>query len=261
VHFALGQPDLAEQTWRTGISRIEQDGIRSSYDVQIYASLADLMISQRRDALPIINRGIELDPNFLTFKWLMARQFATSGRFTEALELCDQLMNLKEVATSRQGAAYNLDMFGEWPQELKIDCFFSSLRFTEVRDLLAALDQEFAKGSHRAKQLEVCQAYAEFERNPVAPLANNERIELDDVSFIIPVRIDTADRLANVKALCRQLTHTYTCKVLIGCEDPDSLRAVLSAEVEVIHVDGNPDHPFHMNRVTNEIAKRATPTH
>jgi glycosyltransferase involved in cell wall biosynthesis len=41
VHFALGRPDLAEQTWRTGISRIEQVGVRSTYDVQIYASLAD----------------------------------------------------------------------------------------------------------------------------------------------------------------------------------------------------------------------------
>lgn len=258
VHFALGRPDLAEQTWRTGISRIEQDGIRSSYDVQIYASLADLMISQRRDALPIINRGIELDPNFLTFKWLMARQFATSGRFTEALELCDQLMNLGEVATSRQGAAYNLDMFSEWPRNLKIDCLFNSMQFTEAREQLLLLGQEFETRSYRARQLEVCEAFAEYERSKIPAIEAHQPIILDDVTFIIPVRIDTADRLANVKALCRQLTHTYTSKVLIGCEDPDSLRAVLPTEVEVIHVDGNPDHPFHMNRVTNEVAKHAT---
>jgi hypothetical protein len=232
--------------------------MRSTYDVQIYASLADMMIAQRRDALPIINRGLELDPNFLTFQWLLARHYATSGRFADALEHCDQLMNLREVATSREGAAYNLDMFGVWPRELKIDCFFSSLRFTEAHELLVGLGQEFEKRSYRAKQLEVCEAYAEFERNPVAHIADDERIVLDDVSFIIPVRIDTADRLANVKALCRQLTNTYTCKVLIGCEDPDSLRSVLPSEVEVIRVVGNPDHPFHMNRVTNEVAKCAT---
>ncbi len=257
VHFALGRLDLAEQTWRTGISRIEQVGIRSAYDVQIYASLADMLISQRREALPLIERGLQLDPGFLTFQWMLARLFATSGRFVEAINKCDELMIMGQAPLSSDGAAYNLDMFSEWPRNLKIDCLFSSMRFAEALAMLLDENQEYIPKTHRFKQLEVCQAFAEFERNPIAPLANDERIVLDDVAFIIPVRIDTADRLANVKALCRQLTNTYTCKVFIGCEDPDSLRAVLPPEVEVIHVDGNPDHPFHTNRVTNEVAKRA----
>jgi glycosyltransferase involved in cell wall biosynthesis len=257
VHLALGRPDLAERTWRTGINRVEQHGMRSTYDVQIYASLADMMIAQRRDALPIINRGKELDPNFLTFKWLTARQDATSGRFSEALELCDELMTLGESATSPEGAAYNLDMFGDWPRQLKIDCLYSSLRFTEAHAQLLLLGQEFETRSYRAKQLEVCEAFAEYERSKIPAIEVHEPIILDDVTFIIPVRIETADRLANVKALCRQLTNNYRAKVLVGCEAPDSLRAVLPSDIEVIHIDGNPDHPFHMTRVVNEIARHA----
>ena len=258
VHFALGRPDLAERAWRTGIQCVEENGLRSSYDVQIYASLADMLVSQNRDALPVIERGLQLDPAFLTFQWILARLFAATGRFAEAIDKCDEIMSIGQAPLSSDGAAYNLDMFSEWPRNLKIDCLFNSMQFAEAHVMLLAENQKYVPKSHRYKQLEVCQAYADFERNPVAPIANDERIVLDDVSFIIPVRIDTADRLANVKALCRQLTHTYTSKVLIGCEDPDSLRAVLPTEVEVIHVDGNPDHPFHMNRVTNEVAKRAT---
>ncbi len=258
VHFALGRLDLAEQTWRTGISRIEQVGIRSAYDVQIYASLADMLIGLGRDGTPLIERGMQLDPTFLTFQWLLARQFATTGRFADAIDKCDEIMRLGQAPLSTDGAAYNLDMFSEWPRNLKIDCLFSSMRFAEALAMLLDENQEYIPKTHRYKQLEVCQAFAEFERNPIAPLANDERIDLDDVAFIIPVRIDTADRLANVKALCRQLTNTYTCKVFIGCEDPDSLRSVLPTEVEVIHVDGNPDHPFHMTRVLNEIARHVT---
>ena len=225
--------------------------------MQIYASLADLLIFQRRDAVPLIQHGIELDPNLLTFKWLMARQFAATGRFTEAIEICEQLMATDKIAISESGAAYNLDMFGEWPRQLKIDCLYNSMRFTEAHSLLLDMGQIFETRSHRAKQIEVCEAFAEYERSKIPAIEAHEPIILDDVTFIIPVRIETADRLANVKALCRQLTNTYRAKVLVGCEAPDSLRAVLSSDVEIIHIDGNPDHPFHMTRVVNEIARHA----
>jgi cellulose synthase/poly-beta-1,6-N-acetylglucosamine synthase-like glycosyltransferase len=258
VHLALGRPDLAEQTWRTGINRIEQFGIRSAYDVQIYASLADMLIGFGRDGTPLIERGLQLDPNFLTFQWLLARQFAVTGRFPEAIYKCDELIGMAQVPLSKDAGAYNLDMFSEWPRNLKIDCLFNSMRLAEAHAMLLAENQEFAPHTHRWKQLEVCEAFAEYEPNPISPIVTNERILLDDVSFIIPVRVDTADRLANVKALCRQLVTTYSAKIVIGCEAPDSLQALLPAEVEIIHIDGNPDHPFHMTRVVNEIARQVT---
>ena len=258
VHFALGRSDLAEQTWRTGISRIEQDGIRSAYDVQIYASLADMLIGFGRDGTPLIERGLQLDPAFLTFQWLLARQFGANRQYAEAIDKCDELIGMGQAPLSQDGAAYNLDMFSEWPRSLKIDCLFYLMRLPEAHAMLLAENQEYAPRTHRWKQLEVCEAYAEYERHLVAPVVSDERIVLDDVSFIIPVRIDTADRLANVKALCRQLTNTYTAKVLIGCEDPESLRAVLPSDVEIIHIDGDHDHPFHMTRVLNEIARHVT---
>ena len=125
------------------------------------------------------------------------------------------------ATTSPEGAAYNLDMFGDWPRQLKIDCLYSSLRFTEAHEQLLLLGQEFETRSYRAKQLEVCEAFAEYERSKIPAIEAHEPIILDDVTFIIPVRIETADQLANVKALCRQLTNNYRAKLLIGCEAPD----------------------------------------
>ena len=255
VQLALGRPDLAERAWRNGIERVESSGPIARFDVQIYASYADFLISQGRDARSIIDRGRALDPTFKTLQWLWVRQSMSRGEFVQAIEGAEELIRLGEAGGFKDGVAYNLDMFSAWPRRARIDCLFELMRFDEVRESIVALAEPIDRGSRRAKQLEVCVAHEAWRAVSEGSSNIATPVRLDDVTFVIPVRIESADRLANVLALTRQLVATYDCRVLIGCEQPDALRSVVSDSVDVVAVEGNPDDPFHTNRLLNELSR------
>ena len=255
VHLALGRADLAEQAWRTGIERIESGGPLTRFDVQIYASLADMMIAQGRDARPVIDRGRALDPTFKTFVWLQVRQNMMTGDLERAIGHADELIRYGTDGFAADGMAYNLEMFDRWPREARIDCLFESMRLDEARAEIMALPGEHVAGSRRRKQLEVCEAVQAWRTEPTDSREWSQPVRLDDVAVVIPVRVESADRLANVLALTRQLTSNYDCRVVVGCEQPEALRAVLPASVEVVGVDGSPDHAFHTNRIINEVSR------
>ena len=260
VHEALGRSDLAEQAWRTGIQRLEMSGPLSRFDIQIYASLADFMIARGMDAQAIIDRGRSFDPDFKTFLWLQVRQHMLRREHQQAINMCDRLLEIGRSGSTDDGVAYNLDMFSEWPRLAKVDCLFQLLRFEEVRSELENRRADLAPGSHGAKLLEVCEAYVAWRGSIECDDGSHSydaRTSLEDVDFIIPVRLETADRLANVLILVRRLSEYHGCRILVGCEQPEPLRALLGDRAEVIGVDGSPDHAFHVSRVMNEVARHS----
>jgi glycosyltransferase involved in cell wall biosynthesis len=257
VHLALGRPDLAEQAWRTGIERIERVGPLTRFDVHVYGSLADYLIASGRDAQTVLDRGRELDPTFKTFTWLQVRQHMRRGDFEAALAGADELLAIGRDGTADDGTAYNLDMFDAWPRAARIDCLFELMRFDEVRAEIEHHGEVVAAGSRREKQLDVCDAFDVWRttRNGRTLETPRPPIRLADVAFIIAVRVETADRLANVLALTRHIKATYDCRVMLGCEQPEALRALVPASVEVIGVDGHPDQAFHATRVMNDVSR------
>jgi len=78
------------------------------------------------------------------------------------------------------------------------------------------------------------------------------------VTFAIPVRIDSPDRLANLLTVSKVLSD-FPSRVLVGCEEPAQMRRLLPPSVEVIGVPGPAHLPFHHTRLTNHLA-RATET-
>lgn len=255
VHLALGRPDLAERAWRTGIERIERVGPLTRFDVQIYASLADFLIASGQDAQAILDRGRALDPTFKTFTWLQVRQHMQRGEFVDAIRCTDELIEIGRSGAVEEGVAYNLDMFATWPRAARIDCLFELMRFADVREAIEILDEPSLPDSRRRKQLDVCDAMDAWHSAGIESSVPTTPIRLDDVAFIVPVRIESADRLANVLALTRHLTATYECRILLGCEQPDSLRSLVPQGVEVVAVEGSPDHAFHATRVINEVGR------
>lgn len=79
--------------------------------------------------------------------------------------------------------------------------------------------------------------------------------ELHDVTFIIGVRIDSADRLRNVLAVTNWLSRTYTSRVIVGSEDVSSLRSLLSSEIEILDCGDTINFPFHNTRIYNMLAR------
>jgi hypothetical protein len=81
---------------------------------------------------------------------------------------------------------------------------------------------------------------------------------MDDVTFTIPVRIDSPDRLANLLAVVRLLHATYPSRIIVGAEQTDQLRAMLPKAVDVVEVPNHESLPFHHTRATNTLAHCAT---
>lgn len=84
------------------------------------------------------------------------------------------------------------------------------------------------------------------------------RHRLDHVTFTIPLRIDSADRLANLLAVAGLLRRTYGARVVVGAEDAGPLRRLLPDDVEVLEIHGPPGLPFHHTRVLNDLARVVT---
>jgi hypothetical protein len=81
-----------------------------------------------------------------------------------------------------------------------------------------------------------------------------------DVTFTVPLRIDSGDRLSNVLAIVGHLRRTYPSRIIIGSEEPDSLRAIVPRGVEVMGIDGGLVLPFHHTRVLNDLARMVDTT-
>lgn len=81
---------------------------------------------------------------------------------------------------------------------------------------------------------------------------------MDHVTFTIPVRIDSPDRLANLLAVVRLLRSSYPSRIVVGGEHPAQLRSILPSTVEVVEVPNDEALPFHHTRATNTMARMAT---
>ena len=81
-----------------------------------------------------------------------------------------------------------------------------------------------------------------------------------DVTFTVPLRIDSGDRLSNLLAIVGHLRRTYPSRIIIGSEEPDSLRAIVPRGVEVMAIEGGLVLPFHHTRVLNDLARMVDTT-
>jgi hypothetical protein len=80
--------------------------------------------------------------------------------------------------------------------------------------------------------------------------------QLDDVTFIIGLRIDSADRLRNVLAVTNWLRRTFTSQVIVGTDNSNSLRSLLAPEIEILDCDAASSLPFHSTRIYNALARQ-----
>ena len=74
-------------------------------------------------------------------------------------------------------------------------------------------------------------------------------------TFIVAVRIDSSDRLSNLLAVVGYLSRNVSSRVIVGSEEPDSLRAILPRGAEVVKFLGGTELPFHHNRMLNDLAR------
>jgi predicted glycosyltransferase involved in capsule biosynthesis len=89
-------------------------------------------------------------------------------------------------------------------------------------------------------------------------MSDSEKYLLDDVTFLIGLRIDSADRLRNVLAVTNWLLRTYSTRIIVGVENLDAMSTLLPDGIDIHLCDGGMDLPFHSTRMFNSLARMVT---
>ena len=92
-------------------------------------------------------------------------------------------------------------------------------------------------------------------------------IDLSQATFIIPIRIESSDRLRNVITTTSFLLENFNTNIIIKEVDSESvferdalpiLKSILDVDVNVKHIFEQSDEPlFHRQRVLNEMIMEA----
>lgn len=84
-------------------------------------------------------------------------------------------------------------------------------------------------------------------------------IDLKDVTFIIPIKLDSEDRVNNYKMVIEYLTSLFDTNIIVCESDVTSHREVLDIhkDVKYLFVENNEDY-FHRTKLLNIMTKMAT---
>jgi hypothetical protein len=87
---------------------------------------------------------------------------------------------------------------------------------------------------------------------------NKEMINLKEVTFIIPIKIDSEDRLNNYKMIINHLTTLFDTNIIVCESDKESHESVLSIhdDIEYMFVKSDSEF-FHRTKLLNLMTKKA----
>lgn len=250
VNRELGREGEAEAAWAEGVRRVRENGLRRPNDVNVFASLADLLASRGEDPTDVLREAKTFGTGFHTLTWLEAKYLLDNRRFDEAVPLLRELVEVGLRGAVSDVFSYNTAMFDAWPKVALANAAFEQCLFGEAIERLeearaAGLNDESAR-----PRIQACRRALEYLRSP-APNRAVTRVAMPDVAFVIALRVDSGDRLRNIESVVGRILSDFDARVVVGCEDAAAARGVLADVVEVVEVPGDVNHPFHVTRVLN----------
>lgn len=259
IHSSLGNHHEAEELLQRAVDIIREDGEKEVTDVVAYVSLAQLRIPHGDDVHELLIEAQLLRSDYLVTHLVLAQNHLAQHRYIEALESARYLRERTQDEMRDSRYAYNALMFTIWPQHIIADCLFSLGDYEQARLAygdLATLGYPYSEVRDRIRDCERrmwtdCDASTQF---PFA-VAN-----LSDVTFLVPLRVDSGERLRNVITTTSWLLEHINTNVIVGVADVASVQPLLDARVQVVQIDDDPHLPFHVTRVFNELSRHvATP--
>lgn len=257
IHYQLGNDEIAESIWREAIEIIRQEGIKEITDVTIFPAYAEFLMSKGFDAEDLLAEARQIQPNYQVLHFVSAKNHLIMHRYHEALTEAELLIAYGENGETDLRFAYNKNMFTMWPYSISAEALFALKRFAEARFAfgnMVSLGVPYEIVRERIRQ---CEQF-DVESEPSSQQTFNEKIDLSNATFLIPLRIDSGDRLRNVIDVSRWLTKTFQTTVLVGHAEPEKIRPLLDESVQIVEITDNPRHPFHLTKAFNELARRVT---
>jgi glycosyltransferase involved in cell wall biosynthesis len=111
VYRELGRSADAEAAWRKGMELAESRSEREAEDCLCYIELSKLLFERRQDALPLIKRALELQPDNWLLLWLKAKALMACEKCVEAIEIFERLGSI-DADTLIAPVSYDRRIFG-----------------------------------------------------------------------------------------------------------------------------------------------------
>ncbi len=257
IHASLGNHDEAEQLLQRAVDIIREDGEKEVTDVVAYVSLAQLRMSRGEDVHDLLIEARDLHPDYLVTHLVLAQNHLAQQRYADALE-CGQHLRECTPATMRDSRyAYNSLMFTVWPQQIIAECMFAKGEFENAwlaYGDIVALGFPYAQVREKIRKCEQ-HMWGDTEDGIKS---SSSPADLSDVTFLVPLRVDSGERLRNVITTTSWLLEHLDTNVVVGVADVASVQPLLDSRVEVIQIDDDPRLPFHATRIFNDLALHVT---
>ena len=257
IQNELGNSEAAESIWEEAIAIIRRDGIKEITDVTVFPAYAEFLMSKNIDVEELLNEARRIQPNYRVLHFVAAKNHLRMHRYEKALEDAQALITYGETDATDLRFAYNKNMFTLWPYSISADALMALQRFKEARFALGNMASLGVPYENVREKIRQCELHdPEFGLS----LENHleEPIDLTHVTFLIPLRIDSGDRLRNVIDVSRWLTTTFQTTVLVGHAEPEKIQPLLPSAVRVVKITDHPRHPFHLTKAFNELAREVT---
>ena len=130
VYRDLGRTADAIATWHKGIRLATASSFRFPEDGLCFIELARLLATQGKDPLPLIERGLALQPGNYMLQWLKGKALLARQRYDAAVPIFEALAAV-DADTLVADASYDKRIFGAWAFAELGGCAFRLGRYEE----------------------------------------------------------------------------------------------------------------------------------
>lgn len=257
IHMSLGNVHKAEELLQRAVQIIREDGEKEVIDVVAYVSLAQLLMSRGEDVHDLLVEAQALRSDYLVTYLVLAQNHLAQRRYTDALKCARHLRDRHQSEMRDSRYAYNSLMFTVWPQQIIAESLYAIGDFENARLAygdIATLGLPYAQVRDQIR---------ECEKRMWGIVTDTKQTsfsipDLSDVTFLVPLRIDSGERLRNVITTTSWLLEHLNTNVIVGVADVAGVQPLLDARVRVVQIDDDPRLPFHATRVFNDLSRHVT---
>jgi len=257
IHLALGNHDKAEEVLLHAVNIVREDGEKEVTDVVALISLAQLYFARGEDVHELLVEAQTFRPDYLVTHLIFAQNHFAQGRYQEAREHARYLCDRTQAERRDSRYAYNMMMFTIWPQQIIAECHLALGEYEQARLSFGDLATIGFPYEHVREKIRLCEKHMWATHRESLP-DTSFTPDLSDVTFLIPLRIDSGERLRNVMTTTSWLVDHLNTNVIVGIADVLSVESLLDSRVRVVQIDDHPHLPFHSTRVFNELSQYVT---
>jgi cytochrome c-type biogenesis protein CcmH/NrfG len=153
IYIDQQKDDLAEQAWNNALKVIRTRGAFAPDDAMPYHGLIEHWLKMKRDVRPLLEEALSLFPRNPRFEAFRGQVLLREGKFDQAIDVFQSLIDRGAVGDFDNGAAYDLKLFTVYAWDALAACHFRLGNYAESQRYYAmAAEQDPDNMEYRVKR-------------------------------------------------------------------------------------------------------------